>query len=365
MERLKKFLRLESQHLSKSILLEESGGAFITRLIVAFSLAVFVMFLAWSMITEVDEIAVAKGEIIPTGQIQPVQHISGGIVLDIFVEEGQIVQKGQPMLVLDNPEIRAQQKQLRAQERYLVAEKRRLESYIEEKGVIQFSETVPEDDPQSAQFRKDQDKILKLLVLYRDIRRAAFQNQVEQYKAKMEEIAENAKTLKELAKNNEDLALVRSELALVQEKLDLLTIRAPTTGAVHGFSAHSLGGILPPAAVIMEIVPIDRKLFAQVQISSKDIGHVQPGQSVKLKFTAYDYSRYGGMAGGVREISAGTFFDRTGQPYYKAVVDFEKTFLGGVPGANPILPGMTLDASIKTGSKTIFHYLLKPVYSSS
>jgi len=369
---LKNIFNFENQHLSKSILLEESGAAAITKGIVGFTLFVFIVFLVWSLITTVDEVAVAKGEILPEGRVRNIQHVSGGIISQILVEEGQMVEENQPLVILDNPEFRASFKQLQAKQEYLKAMQTRLRTYLESIGALKRRPVVPRDPSsgyvQSAEdkaFVNDQQEILKILLIYHKIRRAAFQNQVGQYKSKMEEMTENTDTLKELAEVNEKLVLVNSELSLALEKLDNLTLRSPIHGAVHGLKANGIGGVVASGFVLLEVVPIDSLLFAQVQVSAKDIGHVKPNQPVHLKFTTYDFARYGSIVGHLNEISATTFMDPAGTPYYKATIKLNQRFLNDKEELNPILPGMTVEANVITGKKTIFEYLLKPVFSSS
>ena len=115
----------------------------------------------------------------------------------------------------------------------------------------------------------------------------------------------------------------------------------------------------------MEIVPEDSRLVAVIQISSRDIGHVKVGQPVTLKFATYNYGRYGGLEGSLTEISPTTFLDRAGNPYYRASVTVDKNYVGSDPKRYPIMSGMTLTADIKTGSKTVLEYLLKPIYASA
>jgi len=369
---IKKILNLESQHLSKSILLEESGAAMITKGIIGFSVVVFAVFLGWSFITTVDEVAIAKGEVLPEGRVRNIQHISGGIIHTILVEEGQLVAEGQALIVLDNPEVRANIKQLKAKQHYLQASQERLRTYLESIGALKKRAPIvsePSSDVvisiQDQQFDQDQKEILKLLLVYHKIRRAAFQNQVGQYKSKMEEMGENTDTLKELAQLNEKLVLVNSELSLAKEKLASLTLRSPINGVVHGLQANGMGGVVGSGTILMEVVPQDSRLYAQIQVSAKDIGHIKEGQPVHLKFTTYDFARYGALVGRLSEISATTFMDRAGVPYYKATVKLQQKYLDEQRHIHPILPGMTVEANIITGEKTIFEYLLKPVFTSS
>jgi len=171
--------------------------------------------------------------------------------------------------------------------------------------------------------------------------------------------------LKELAEIDTELAQVQEILRRHETNLDFLSIRAPVSGIAHGLKTHTIGGVIPSGSTILEIVPEGRRLVAEVKITSRDIGHVRVGQQVLVKFTTYDFGRYGGVKGELVEISATTFLDAAGQPYYKGIVRLEKGYIGLNPQINPVLPGMTVQADIKTGSKTVMEYLLKPIYTSA
>ncbi|MBF0462460.1 MAG: HlyD family type I secretion periplasmic adaptor subunit [Magnetococcales bacterium] len=168
-----------------------------------------------------------------------------------------------------------------------------------------------------------------------------------------------------------EMGSVRAELAQVQEAVKRLTKRVEDTevtakvaGVVQSLNVNSPGGVVAPRAVILELVPLDRELIVETHISGRDIGHVKVGQPVSVKFTAYDYSRYGGVTGRLRQISPTTMVDEHGEPYYKGIVELDANHVGPDPQLRPVLPGMMVQASIETGSKTILEYLLKPIYAS-
>ena len=189
-------------------------------------------------------------------------------------------------------------------------------------------------------------------------------------------LEESRASLKELTaqlKNRAmtEMSLARSELVQVQESLKRLVrrvegaeIKAKVSGVVQSLNVHSPGGVIAPRAVVLEIVPLDRELIVESQISSRDIGHIRTNQPVSIKFTAYDFSRYGGVSGTLSQISPTTFLDERGNPYYKAVIVLDSTYVGPEPSLRPVLPGMTVQANIMTGDKTIMEYLLKPIYTS-
>ena len=106
------------------------------------------------------------------------------------------------------------------------------------------------------------------------------------------------------------------------------------------------------------------EMVAEVQIHPRDVGHLRVGQEAQVKVTTYDTAKHGMIMGTLRRVSASTFQDQDGQPFFKAIIALDSNFVGHDPAQNPILPGMVVDANIRTGSKSLLRYLLKPVYRS-
>lgn len=147
----------------------------------------------------------------------------------------------------------------------------------------------------------------------------------------------------------------------LQEQIVRLEIRAPSYGLVKGLAVNTVGAVVQSGQTLMEIVPLDKALEVQVKIAPKDIGHIKIGQPVQIKFSTYDFSRYGSVPGKLKQISATTFSAEDGERYYQGLVSLDKHYVGDNPG-NTIMPGMTVMADIVTGDKTILQYMLKPIH---
>jgi HlyD family type I secretion membrane fusion protein len=186
-------------------------------------------------------------------------------------------------------------------------------------------------------------------------------------------IVEARATLSELdaklmADASERLAQVRTDLAEVERSLMQVADRArrtrltaPVDGVVKGVDKRTPGAVLQPGDTVLEIVPISDEMVAEVRLDPKDAGHVRRGHTARVEITAYDTARFGDLNGEVRHVSASTFQDKDGRPYYRAIVALEKPFVGPSPQRNPVLPGMVVRAKIATGTKTLLSYLTKPV----
>ena len=83
-----------------------------------------------------------------------------------------------------------------------------------------------------------------------------------------------------------------------------------------------------------------------------------------VKVETFSFARYGGISGHVQQVSASSFKDEQGNIYFEALVALDKPFVGPDPRSNQLTPGMTVVADIKTGSKSLLGYLVRPVYSS-
>jgi HlyD family secretion protein/adhesin transport system membrane fusion protein len=111
-------------------------------------------------------------------------------------------------------------------------------------------------------------------------------------------------------------------------------------------------------------MPQDTTLVADVRLMPRDIGFIKVGQPAHLKVQAFDFARFGSLEGTVERISAGTFLDEHRQPYYRARIALSQQHVGNDPRHARLVAGMTVQADITTGTKTVLQYLLKPIYSA-
>ena len=152
-------------------------------------------------------------------------------------------------------------------------------------------------------------------------------------------------------------ALNEGAVALA-DKVDKSQIRSPVRVRVQRLLANTVGGVVQPGKDIVEIVPLDDALVLEARVAPKDIAFIAPGQAATVKFSAYDFSIYGGMAAEVENISPDTVIDERGNSYYLVRV---RTVGAKFNDQLPIIPGMTAEVDILTGNKSVLSYLLKPV----
>lgn len=179
-------------------------------------------------------------------------------------------------------------------------------------------------------------------------------------KLKTFEFDKDNAALKELNDDTSQLLEVREQIARAQVAVDQLVVTAKNDGIVKGFTLHP-GDVVTAGTLLFNIVPTSEHLVAEVKVSTTDVGHVQVGDPVQVKVGTYDFATYGALQGTLTTISASTFLDPDKKPYYKCDVSLSRNYLGDDPANNQVFPGMTVIAEIKTGKRSLLHYMLKPI----
>ena len=165
-------------------------------------------------------------------------------------------------------------------------------------------------------------------------------------------------TLSDLQYN--EIELVERRLSAV-ETLSRMEIRSPVSGVIYGSQVFALQAVISPAAPIMYVIPQDQPLVVSARIESINIDQIHIGQEASLRFVAFEQRTTPELFGQVSQISADVFTDEaTGQSYYKAELlpnEDELLKLGG----QKLLPGMPVEAFIRTAERSPLSYLVKPL----
>lgn len=162
----------------------------------------------------------------------------------------------------------------------------------------------------------------------------------------------------ELSETMNKLASLSQGGRALEDKVKHADIKSPVRGTVKRLLVNTMGAVVQPGKEVVEIVPLDDTLILEVQITPKDIAFLRPGQQAMVKFSAYDFSIYGGLEADVINIGADSVIDEKGNAFYHVRVRTHKPSLG--PNL-PIIPGMVAQVDILTGKKSVLAYLLKPV----
>ena len=163
------------------------------------------------------------------------------------------------------------------------------------------------------------------------------------------------------------LSDIQKEASALEDRLDALdytvretNIRAPITGTVQALQVHTVGGVIGPGTVLMEVVPNDAKYIVEAKVPVQSIDKVHPGLDVEITFPAFSVAQTPNIPGRVITISPDRLVDEaTNMPYYKAQVEITAEGVNLLAG-NEVRPGMPASVLIRTGERTMLSYLFKP-----
>ncbi|MBO9401767.1 HlyD family type I secretion periplasmic adaptor subunit [Shimia sp. R9_1] len=366
----------------------------LTIRLIAIAMGLFVL---WAAFAWVDEIVRADGEVVSSSRSQSVQNLEGGILADLAVKQGDLVEAGQVLATLSDTRFRSAFDDLQDQIDALELRRLRLEAEIEGK----FEFNVPEElATRAPRILSSEQALLAARQTDIDSRREGAFTQLEQaqeelsnmenlYKKEFVALLEVNKArekaseaeirymdiltqaelvlAEEYSETLKEITSLRQEMRLAQDQLSRTVITAPMRGIVNNLAVTTIGGVVRPGEEIFEIIPLGEELFVEARVRPENIANVEPGQDASIKLTAYDYTIYGTLKGKVDFISADTFEDErdpSAPPFYRVTVNVNADALTERQKAIEIRPGMRATVELHTGSKTILRYLLKPLYKS-
>jgi len=159
-----------------------------------------------------------------------------------------------------------------------------------------------------------------------------------------------------------ELASAEETLRGASDRVSRTDIRSPVDGIVNSLAVNTVGGFVNAGEKLLDIVPVQEKLLIEARLQPSDVAFVLPGQPANIKFTAYDFSIFGGLQGKVQNVSADSIVDpNTREAYYVVLIETDASSLSYRGRDLPILPGMVASVEILTGHKTVLQYLLKPI----
>lgn len=350
-------------------------------------------FLVWAAFAQLDEVAVGEGKVTPASKGQVIQSLEGGILAEMPLREGDIVEAGQNIATLDPVQARALMEEALVQISALQARAARSQAEMADQDEVVFPEEIANDRSVIererqlfiANRRAFKENIANLktqlnlaeeeLRLVTPLLKSGATNEVEvlrlrqkavEYSSKLAAtqseyyVALNADFSKTMA-DLEPLLKVREGRA---DQLRRTVITSPTRGIVKDIRVSTIGGVIGPGGILMEIVPLGDQLLIEAKLSPRDIAFIRPGQDATVKITAYDSSVYGTMSGRVDRVSPDTIEDQVDKRiyYYRVYVLTDQAYLETKDGKrHPIMPGMVATTEIRTGQNTVLGYLLKPL----
>lgn len=363
-----------------------------TRIIIWGSLIGIIVLIVWAYFAQIDQVTRATATVIASARTQDIQAVEGGVLTEVLVREGEEVVKGQLIVTLEEERAQAAVANSSSKIAALKAKLSRLEAEIFEKplkfpdGIKNYSEYV-ENQTQLYNRRRqaiDQDvsSLQKMMVLaqqelsmnepllaYGDVSQAdviKLQRQVAEIQAqitnKRNKYFEEAQS--EMTKAQEELDTELEQLRDHSQVLEETSLFAPTDGKVNNILITTIGGVVKPGEVIMEILPTSSDLIVEAKVSPVDIAYVKENQVASVKLDAYDYSIFGAMTGRVTYISPDTLMEQTPkgeEPYYRVQIKITGAEFSARRDEIVIRPGMTASVDIKAQQRSVLSYLTKPL----
>lgn len=158
-----------------------------------------------------------------------------------------------------------------------------------------------------------------------------------------------------------ELAKISQGHGVLEDRVERTQVRSPVKGIVKDLMVTTLGGVVQPGMDLVSIVPQEDSLLIETKIRPADIARLYPGQKAMVKFTAYDFTVYGGLEAELVHISADSSTSEQGESFYLVRVKTHTNNLDSGGELLPIIPGMIAQVDIMTGKKTLLTYLLKPI----
>jgi HlyD family secretion protein len=152
---------------------------------------------------------------------------------------------------------------------------------------------------------------------------------------------------------------------------DLVVLTAPEDGIVTEVAKRSVGSVLHEAEPLVTLVPTDAPLIAEVMIGSGDVGYTKTGDDVAIKVDAFPYQRHGLLQGHLRSVAEESVSPGTGGSvspssegsgvFHRSQVTLTSDTLRMMPDGAHLIPGMTVTAEVKVGSRSVISYFLYPI----
>lgn len=372
--------RRGENHISKAILLEEAAPpAYWKRTVQLITLSITV-FIIWACIAELDVVATATGQILPIDAVKIIQHVDGGRITSIEVLDGQAVKKGQLLMHLNSTEAAAEFQTLSAKYWTLWVRVERLRALLGSRKAnflkvpAQYAELVKEQEltlkvskEQITELESEIKLLSEISLIRSELAQEKLATRVQALEAKRNLSQSQAELMRYRKLNMDDLNAATSELAQTEEqmnklrdRLERMEITSPIDGVIQDLKYRTVGGVVTPGAILMNVVPLDGKMHAEIRVQPIDIGFVKVDELARLKITTFDFMRYGTVTGKVVMVSPYSSVDEKQNPYFKVIVSLPQNYVG--EQEHLINPGMTVQADIITNRQSVLRYLLRPIF---
>lgn len=335
-------------------------------------------FLLWSALAPLDEGVPCPGLVSISTKRKVVQHLHGGTVTRVHVQEGQTVRDGQLLLSLDDQVARARYAEVHQHYLGLRAAESRL--LAERKGSLSMNlhQDLRSDPDQVlvAGLVKTQQELLDARMTTMRLlneQRAAIRGLVlEGYAPLVQQRELDIKIAQLRADAAMELAQVQKEVQADAEKSKALAqelaeteVRSPADGQVVGLQVQTVGAVIQPGQKIMDIVPFNEMLIIEAKVAPHLIDKVHPGLVANVQFASFAHAPQLVVPGRVESISGDLLTEASAGPqpsqsYYLARIGVTREGMRRL-GRHKMHAGMPVQAIIVTGERSLLTYILHPL----
>ena len=376
-----------------------------SRLLVWVTAGTLFFGLIWAGFFSLDEITRGQGKIIPSSREQVIQSLDSGVLSEMLVREGDVVEKDQVLLQMDDTRSGAGYRE--ANEKYLslLATAARLRAEANNTTLTFPSELKAEpqlitQETQAYKARKQAlteslqavdaslAAITREITLTEPLVKGGVMSEVELLRLKRQQaelMGQRAERKNRyLTDANNELTRVSSDLSQTKENASAredaylhTTIKSPMKGVVKNVQVTTVGGVIQAGQPILEIVPTEDEMMVEAYVKPAEVAFLKVGQKAVVKLTSYDFNKYGGLDGELEHLSPDTMKDERQQRKPGATpADMDEGFyriLVRIKDPNLVrkglkiapTPGMTASVEIRTGQKTVLEYLFRPLQNVS
>lgn len=356
----------ELEFLPAALEIQETPPSPAARAVAGTVIALFALFILWSLFGRIDIIAAAQGKIVPSDRSKVIQPLETSVVRAIHVRDGSRVRQGELLVEIETT-ADADRERLSNEHFAALTEVARLRALLAGKD----SFTPPKGaDPAFVRAQQDRlrDQLAQLRALdrqakaYRELAGKQYVSQMqylEVERARADKAQEHAAALSEAGTRAHSLS---QEVAKAQTRASQQRLTAPIDGVVQQLAVHTVGGVVTPAQQLMVIAPQEGALEIEAWVENKDIGFIAEDQEAEIKVESFPFTRYGIIEGRVLALSGDAVpIEKVGL-VYTARVAMSKSVIEVENGKEVRLsPGMAVTVEIKTGQRRLIEYFLSPL----
>ena len=316
-------------------------------------------FILWASFVPLDEGVPTTGKVVVDTKRKAIQHSTGGTIKEIYVKEGDFVQKDELLMKLGDlkaqSEVFIEENNIKSLEENVTLQRI---SLIKVSGLIEAGQKqvkLVEEELEGIRGLVDEGYAPK-------VQQISLEKELNELLSKKNELegtrAQAVQTIEELKFK---LKAAKERLLIAERNLKQKEIKSSVSGQVVDLKKQAIGSVIQPAEKIMDIVPQDEMLLIETEIMPNLIDRVAVGDDVDIRFANFSLTPLLVVPGTVISISTDVLFqEKTKLPYYLARVKVSNAGLEML-GNRKMRPGMEAGVIVKTGSRTLLTYLLHPL----